>query len=87
MTVKNGRIHNGKPKFKYKVCSRQLVEDPQNRSILDATQQIIDKLWLERIFLAGIGRTLGVAEKWLYHYKAIRYANMPSQLAVTSKKK
>lgn len=86
-TVKNGRIHNGKPKFKCKVCSRQFVEEPQNRPILDATKQIIDKLLLERISLAGICRALGVSEKWLYHYKAVKYANMPSQLAVTSKKK
>jgi len=56
-TVKNGRIHNGKPKFKCKVCSRQLfVEDPQNWTILDSTKQIIDKLLLERISLAGICR-------------------------------
>ena len=87
-TVKNGRIHNGKPKFKCKVCSRQLVEYPQNRPILDSTKPIIDKLLLlERISLAGICRAMGVSEKWLYHYKAVKYANMPSQLAVKPKKK
>ena len=86
-TVKNGRIHNGKPKFKCKVCNRQLVEDPQNRPILDSTQQIIDKLLLERISLAGICRARGVSEKWLYPYQAVKYANMPSQLAVKPKKK
>ena len=85
--VKNGRIHNGKPKFKCKNCDRQFVEDPQNRQILDSTKQIIDKLLLERISLAGISRAMGVSEKWLYHYKAIKYANMPSQLVVTSKKR
>jgi insertion element IS1 protein InsB len=85
-TVKNGRIHNGKPKFKCKVCSRQLVEYPQNRPILDSTKPIIDKLLLERISLAGICRAMGVSEKWLYHYKAVKYANMPSQLAVKPKK-
>jgi transposase-like protein len=85
--VKNGHIHNGKPKFKCKVCGRQFVEAPQNRPILDSTKQIIDKLLLERISLAGIGRVMGVSEKWLYHYKAIKYANMPSQLQVKSKKK
>ena len=58
-TVKNGRIHNGKPKFKCKVCSRQLVEYPQNRPILDSTKPIIDKLLLERISLAGICRAMG----------------------------
>ena len=47
--VKNGSIHNGKPKFKCKACGRQFVEDPQNRPILDSTKQLIDKLLLERI--------------------------------------
>ncbi len=37
-TVKNGRIHNGKPKFKCKVCGRQFVENPQNLTILDSTK-------------------------------------------------
>ena len=85
--VKNGRIHNGKPKFNCKVCGRQFVENPQNRPILDATKQIIDKLLLERISLAGICRTMGVLEQWLYHYKAIKYANTTSQLQVKSKKR
>jgi insertion element IS1 protein InsB len=85
--VKNGRIHNGKPKFKCNHCGRQFVEDPQNRPILNSTKQIIDKLLLERISLAGICRALDVSEKWLYNYKAIKYANTPSQLAVNSKKK
>ena len=85
--VKNGCIHNGKPKFKCKVCGRQLVEDPQNRPILDSTKPLVDKLLLERISLAGIGRALGVSEKGLYNYKATKYANMPSQLLVKSKKK
>ena len=85
--VKNGRIHNGKPKFKCNSCGRQFIENPQNQPILDSTKQIIDKLLLERISLAGICRTMGVSEKWLSNYKAIKYANMPNQLPVKPKKK
>jgi hypothetical protein len=48
---------------------------------------VSDKLLIERISLAGIGRALGVSEKGLYNYKATKYANMPSQLPVKSKKK
>ena len=84
--VKNGRIHNGKPKFKCNSCSRQFVKNPQNQPILESIKQIIDKLLLERISLAGICRTMGVSEKWLSNYKAIKYANMPNQLPVKSKK-
>ena len=85
--VKNGRIHNGKPKFKCKSCGRQFVEDPQNQPILDSTKRIIDKLLLERVSLAGICRAMDVSEKWLSNYIATKYANMPRKLQVKSKKK
>ncbi len=51
--VKNGRIHNGKPKFKCKSCGRQFVEDPDKKPILDSTKWIIDQLRLERISLVS----------------------------------
>ena len=85
--VKNGSIHNGKPKFKCNHCGRQFVDNPENRPISDSIKPFIDKLLLERISLAGICRALGVSEKWLYNYKATKYAKMPSQLQIKPKKK
>ncbi|MEM9809356.1 MAG: IS1 family transposase, partial [Cyanobacteria bacterium P01_D01_bin.56] len=63
--VKNGKIHNGKQNHKCKDCLRQFVEDPQNKTIDEATKQLIDKLLLEKIPLVGIARVTEVSEVWL----------------------
>ena len=55
-TVKNGHIHNGKQRFKCHDCSRQFIENPQKKVIDQATRELIDRLLLERISLAGIAR-------------------------------
>ena len=57
-TVKNGRIHNGKQRFKYHKCGRQFVEQPTKKVIGPATPELIDRLLLERISLAGIARAV-----------------------------
>ena len=54
--VKNGKIHNGKQNYKCRNCGRQFVEDPQNKVITQETKDLIDKLLLEKILLAGIAR-------------------------------
>ena len=55
-TVKNGHIHNGKQRFKCRECSRQFVEDPEKITINQAKPELIDRLLLERISLAGIAK-------------------------------
>lgn len=42
--VKNGSIHNGKPKYKCKSCSRQFIDNPTNTTILCETKQLVDRL-------------------------------------------
>jgi transposase-like protein len=64
-TVKNGRIHNGKQRFKCQDCGRQFVEQPTKKVIDQATRELIDRLLLERISLAGIARAVQVSEQWL----------------------
>ncbi len=39
-----------------KECGRQFVEEPENRIIPDETKELIDRLLLEKISLAGIAR-------------------------------
>jgi hypothetical protein len=41
------------------------VQYPQNKVIEQATKDLIDKLLLERLSLAGIARVTGVSELWL----------------------
>jgi insertion element IS1 protein InsB len=83
--IKNGHIHNGKPKFACKTCGRQFVEDPQQPRIAQETKTLIDKLLLERVSLASIVRVTGVSAKWLQDYVNAKYvsqaqvADIPAQ--------
>lgn len=86
-TVKNGRIHNGKQRFKCRDCGRQFVEHPTKKVISQETRALIDRLLLERISLAGIARAAQVSEQWLQTYVNEKYAQVPRQVQVSSKKK
>jgi len=79
--VKNGYIHNGKPKFLCKDCGRQFVEKPEN-TISQEKRSLIDKLLLERIPLAGIARVVGVSERWLQNYVNQKYKTVSQHLEV-----
>jgi insertion element IS1 protein InsB len=85
--IKNGRIHNGKPKWLCKDCRRQFVENPQHRVISEATKGLIDKLLLERVSLAGMARVAEVSERWLQYYVNAHYAALPRAVTVTAKKR
>ena len=51
--VKNSSLTNGKPKYKCKVCGRQLVENPKKGRISEETQELIDKLFIIREIIAS----------------------------------
>jgi IS1 family transposase len=85
--VKNGTIHNGKPKFKCNNCNRQFVENTKNKQISLDIKRIIDKLLLERISLAGICRVTGVSPDWWYLYIKGQYAQTPKKCSVRTKNK
>lgn len=86
-TVKNGRIHKGKQRFKCQECGRQFVEHPQKKVIDSATRELIDRLLLERIPLAGIARAVQVSEVWLQSYVNEKYAGVSRSVQVTPKKR
>ena len=85
--VKNGRIHNGKQNYRCRDCGRQFVQDSQNKLIAQVTKDLIDKLLLERLSLAGIARATGVSELWLQRYVNAKYACVPRQVKVSAKKR
>jgi len=85
--VKNGFIHNGKQNHRCNDCGRQFVEDPQNKASGDETKALIDKLLLEKIPLAGIARVVEVSEPWLQGYVNEKYASVPRQVQVRTKKR
>src|SRR4028119_1749350 len=86
-TVKNGRIHNGKQRFKCRDCGRPFIEQPTKKVIGLATRQLIDRLLLERISLAGIARATQVSEQWLQTYVTEKYATVPRSVQVSPKKR
>lgn len=86
-TVKNGRIHNGKQRFMCFECGRQFVEQPTKKVIDLATRELIDRLLLERIPLAGIARAAQVSETWLQQYVNEKYASVRREVEVTPKKR
>ncbi|PSO71968.1 MAG: hypothetical protein BRC37_12695 [Cyanobacteria bacterium QH_3_48_40] len=61
-------IHHGKQNFKCRDCGRQFLQAPPNNIVDQSTQDWIDKLLLEKIFLVGIARVAGVSEPWLQSY-------------------
>jgi insertion element IS1 protein InsB len=85
--IKNGTIHSGKPKWKCKACGRQFVANPSQHRISNDTKQLIDKLLLERISLAGIVRVTGVSPRWLQYYVNAKYASVPRSVTVTEQKR
>lgn len=84
--VKNGRIHNGTPKFACRACGRQFVETPAKRTISQETRALIDSLLLERVSLAGIVRITKVSAAWLQTYVNRKYAAQTQQVSVPTQK-
>lgn len=72
--IKNGSIHNGKPKHQCKSCGCQFVNNPTKATVSDETKHLIDRLLLERISLKGIARVTGVSWSWLQNYVNDKYS-------------
>ena len=85
-TVKNGRIHNGKQRFKCNECNRQFVENSQKIVINQEKRDLIDRLLLEKISLAGISRAVKVSGKWLQTYVKNKSVHVSRKTNVTPKK-
>lgn len=76
----NGHIHNGKQNHRCKNCNRQFVLCPTKVVISTSKRELIDKLLLEKISLAGISRCAEVSEQWLQGYISNLYASCPDDL-------
>ena len=84
--IKNGSIHNGTPKFRCKDCGRQFVENPKKKVIPQETWDLVDKLLLEKLPIAGISRVTGISEPWLQQYINQKYDEVPKEITVAKKK-
>jgi insertion element IS1 protein InsB len=65
-----------------KECNRQFALDPIKSPIPDSTKELIDRLLLERIPLAGIARSVKVSETWLQDYVNKKYLSVPRHVSV-----
>jgi len=83
--IKNGSVHNGKPKHQCKSCGCQFVFNPTKTTVLSETKQFIDRLLLERISLRGIARVTQVSWSWLQDYVNQRLARLPRRIEVSRK--
>jgi len=83
--IKNGLVHNGKPKCQCKSCGRQFVVNPTKTTVYQEIKQLIDRLLLERISLRGIARVTQVSWSWLQDYVNQKLARTPRQVRVPGK--
>jgi len=84
--AKNGRIHHGKQTHRCRACGRRFVQNPTQKRISQETKELIHKLLLERLPLAGIARVTDVSETWLQHHVNRLYQAQEQQAQGASKK-
>ncbi len=85
--VKNGHTHTGKQNLKCRDCDRQFVMAPRHQPVEEETRELIDRLLLEKISLAGIVRATGVSSRWLQYYVNKKLGAVKRELKVKSKKR
>lgn len=76
----NGHIHTGKQNHYCKDCGRQFVLHPDKKVVTSSDKALVDRLLLEKISLAGIGRVVEVSAPWLQSYLSDLYASCPDDL-------
>ena len=89
-TVKNGKTRHNKQNYKCRDCGRQFVDNPQWQRVserIHLMQDLLERLLLEKIPLAGIARVLKVSEPWLQNYVNQKYENIPQVIEVEPKPK
>ena len=81
--VKNGINPCGTQKYICKECDYQFVENPKNKIITQYEKDLIDKLLLEKISLAGISRVLEISETWLQHYVNNKFEKITKKIILS----
>jgi DNA-directed RNA polymerase subunit M/transcription elongation factor TFIIS len=78
--IKNGYTYHKKRRLKCKSCGHQFSLNSTKKYINDTTRDLVRKLLLERISLAGIQRVATVSKAWLFPFLKAEYAQSPSDL-------
>ena len=82
--LKKARTRSGKQNFKCRDCGRQFVMTPRHQPISLATKELIERLLLKKISLAGIVRASGVSERWLQYYVNKKLGAVKRELEVNT---
>jgi len=85
--IKNGIARSGKQNYRCNECTCQFVINPTHYHISQEKKDLIDRLLLERISLAGIARVVLVSEVWLQSYVNDKYKKVSKKVSVSPKKK
>lgn len=85
--VKYGKTNYGKQRYKCRSCQRQFVENPRHQPISAQQKELIDKLLLEKLPLAGIARVTGVSKRWIQYYVNQKYYQVEKQAKISEKKR
>ena len=86
-TKKNGIISTGKQRYCCKNCKYQFVENPENKLIPNETWNLVDKILLEKVPIAGISRVTNISEPWLQKYINEKYNAVKKEFEEPTKKK
>ena len=81
--IKNGKTHNNKQNHICKDCGKQFINNPEKKAVPESKKELIDRLLLEKIPLAGIARAVEVSEKWLQDYVNEKYENISREIEYT----
>ena len=74
--VKNGKSENGKQRHKCKECGKQFTENAEKKYISQGEWELVDRLLLEKISIAGISRATKISETHLQNYVNKKYDNV-----------
>ncbi len=84
---RNGRTRHGKQNYKCRNCGRQFVLDPTWKAITPEQYELIERMLLERVSLAGIARVLQISEDTVQRYVNAKATVVPQQVEVSEKPK
>ena len=74
--VKNGKLKSGKQQYKCKECGKQFTENAEKKYISHGEWEVVERLLLEKISIAGISRATKISETHLQKYVNKKYDNV-----------
>jgi len=83
--IKNGRTYYGRRRYQCKDCKRQYVEGSEYQYISPEIWELVDKLLLEKLPLAGIARVTEISESHLQNYVNRKLESVPREAEVMPK--